>query len=462
VEADLLDEQGSVLEQASSAFDVLSGWSDFPRYGFLTDFTPGRSDIESTLAGLAKFHLNALQFYDWQYRHHRLLPEETRYIDPLGRELSLETVRRLLDAAHARGMSALAYLAVYAAGLDFWRSHLDWALYDAAGKPFTFFDFLGLMDPTPGRPWAEHLTAECGRVLSGLPFDGLHVDQYGDPKFAWDAHAQPVDLPGAFAGFLQGLKQAYPQSGLLFNAVGNWPVEAVALAPTGAVYIEVWPPDTRYEDLARIVRQARRLSDNKPVLIALYLPADQQANVLLADAVILAAGGTRIELGEDARLLSDPYFPKHEAIPLPLYQALRRYASFAVRYAALVGPRAVEAEHVTVHTLPEVMAFPRKHSPGWLSISLVNMTGLADPSWNLPHPAPQRVEQLELQIDGAGSVSAVWWASPDQAQPALAPAAWRMEGDALFVTLPQLELFAVLAVDLGSHSPDNPEGAHVP
>ena len=43
------------------------------RYGFLSDFSSGdgdRLDVE----WMRDLHLNAVQFYDWMYRHDRLLP----------------------------------------------------------------------------------------------------------------------------------------------------------------------------------------------------------------------------------------------------------------------------------------------------------------------------------------------------------------------------------------------------
>src|ERR1044071_4636550 len=37
---------------ATTAFDVLSSWTDFPRYGFLTDFSPTRADPQAVLKQL--------------------------------------------------------------------------------------------------------------------------------------------------------------------------------------------------------------------------------------------------------------------------------------------------------------------------------------------------------------------------------------------------------------------------
>src|SRR5690606_29003145 len=90
------------LAPASRALDVLERWIQAPRYGFLSEFKPGRDNADETMSWAAQYHVNGLQFYDWQYRHETLLPPSEPYVDVLGRELSLETVKRLIDAAHER------------------------------------------------------------------------------------------------------------------------------------------------------------------------------------------------------------------------------------------------------------------------------------------------------------------------------------------------------------------------
>jgi dextranase len=444
-QAELLDGGGQPLASASTAFDVLPDWTAFPRYGFLTDFSPDRADIGSTVETLARFHLNGLQFYDWQYRHDRLLPPNADYVDPLGRRLSLRVVTEFIEAAHAHGMAALPYLAVYAASAEFWRARPEWALYDAGRRPIPFGEnFLGLMNPAPGGPWARHLLEECGRVLSTLPFDGLHMDQYGDPKVAYDAEGQPVDLPAAFAGFVAALKAAHPRATALFNAVGNWPIEALAASPQDFAYIEVWPPATMYRDLQRIVTEARALSKGRPVVIALYLPADRPANIRLADALIFSCGGSRIELGERERLLADPYFPKHQPLTPEVKATLRRYYDFAVRYGDLIGPGACDSPEVPVHVPPGVWAVART-ARGWLTVCLINMTGLDGARWDETHSAPASLADVSVRVAAPQPVRQVWWASPDRDQPALFPAVWDAGAGHVHATLPFLDQWAILA-----------------
>jgi dextranase len=411
---------------ATTAFDVLARWTDFPRYGFLTDFSASRADPETVLKKLTRFHLNGLQFYDWQYRHDQLVAPTQEYIDPLGREMSLASVRKLVEVAHRHGMAAMPYLAIYAASADFWRAYPDWALYDEAGKPIAFGEnFLGLMDPSAGSPWSRHLLAEGEKTLKSIPFDGLHIDQYGDPRQAWDSSGKPVDLPHAFVDFVQSASDQHPDKTILFNAVGNWPIEALAESAVDFLYIEIWPPDVEYRHLAEIVLNAVLLSRGKAVVSALYLPASRPANNVLADAVILACGGTRIELGEDARLLSDPYFPKHEETSTELQTELRELSEFAVRNGEWLRPYNLSASAREVWSRgelnPEFISTDRSlwsvvwTYPEALVIQLVNFSGL-DPHqrWDESHSAPLLCRDVSLKIQLPQQPQQVLWDCPER------------------------------------------------
>ena len=442
---------------ATTAFDVLSKWSDFPRYGFLTDFSASRADPETVLKELTRFHINGLQFYDWQYRHDQLLAPIEEYIDPLGRAMSLASVRKLVDVAHQYGMASMPYLAIYAASADFWRAHADWALYDEAGKPIAFGEnFLGLMDPTVGSPWSEHLLAEGARALQDIPFDGLHIDQYGDPKLAWDSKHNSVNIPQAFVDFIQSASDQHPDQTILFNAVGNWPIDALAESAADFMYIEVWPPAVEYTHLAEIVLNSVRLSHGKVAVIALYLPASREANNLLADTVIVACGGTRIELGENARLLSDPYFPKHEEISPELYSALRQLSDFTVRNGEWLGSytlstsqknswAASELNPKFISTNSSIMIVAR-HYPNLFVIHIVNFNGL-DPHqrWDAAHPAPTPCQNISIKIQLEQRPLKIFWDCPEQGDGPRALDFEYTEGS-LTLQIPQINFIGLVAI----------------
>lgn len=67
---------GQLVDRYASAFDVLERWTQNPRYGFLTDFSPNRNDIDRVFDILMKYHVNGLQFYDWMYRHDQYLTSQ--------------------------------------------------------------------------------------------------------------------------------------------------------------------------------------------------------------------------------------------------------------------------------------------------------------------------------------------------------------------------------------------------
>ncbi len=440
----LPDEPARLAWIIETAFDVLPNWTIFPRYGFLCDFSPNRTDAADTLQSLAKYHINGLQFYDWLYRHDCLVPGKNLYKDPLGRSQSLKTVRSLLEQAHSHGMAAMPYLAVYAASASFWRKHLDWALYDRDGKPIPFGDnFLGLMNPAAGMPWQRHLLGECNHVLTSLPFDGLHVDQFGEPKEVYDNHGCAINLPDAFTSFVQSAVLEHPGKPVLFNAVGNWPIESLATAPTAFNYIEVWPPDISYQDLGRIVRNARKLSNGKPVVIALYIPSERITNIRLANALIYSAGGSRIEIGENERLLSDPYFPKHQPLSEDLRITLRRTADFVVRYSNWFGPYIPETLGIATRVRAGVEIFIRQCDQGW-SASLVNMVDMQDCHWNENHTAPQPEINFGVDIDLPGEIKNIWIASPDGASLQAQPLGFSQRSGSIHVIIPRLDFWNVL------------------
>jgi len=425
---ELCDASNRTLDRATTSFDILNAWTDFPRYGYLTDFSTQRPNPDSTINELVRFHVNGLQFYDWQYRHDELLAPTENYIDPLGRALSLQTVKKLVETAHQYGVAAMPYMAVYAASALFWRAHLESALYDRDGHPIPFGeDFLGLMNPASGSEWRNHLLAECSRVLGSIAFDGLHIDQYGEPKQVWDAHGQSIDLPDAFVGFIEGARTDYPQKTILFNAVGNWPIEALATSSLDFIYIEIWPPDVRYRDVAHIVLDAVRLSQGKPVVIALYLPADRPNNVMLANAVIAACGGTRIELGEQTRLLVDPYFPKHQEIPTELKTTLRCHYDFLICCGEWMQSYPLTAEERGAWAFGELFpSFVQTDGRVWavarrrgndLVLNLVNWNRLdTNLTWDAPHLAPVPCVNLQMRVRLPRKPAKVFYACPEQSK----------------------------------------------
>jgi dextranase len=445
VEAVVTDSGGQVVARGFTALNVLSRWTMAPRYGFLCDFPPDRNDVEETMEWLTRYHINGLQFYDWMYRHEDLLTEQEPYRDPLRRLLSRRTVRALIDAAHHRNIAAMAYAAVYGASVTFWQAHPDWALHDAEGNPIPFGqDFLYIMDPSPDSPWTQHLLAQFAEAVREMSFDGIHLDQYGDPKEGFDARGRPVDITQAFCAFINWTRETLtalrPDAAVVFNAVNNWPIESVAQAQQDFLYIEVWPPHTRYCDLWSLILNARRQGGGKPVVLAAYIPPTQPYNVRLTDAVIFASGGYHIELGERGGMLADPYFPKYQRVNSELAMVLRRYYDFTVQYENVL---ALDTEDTTQewagHIFIEGVEVTNDGSIGrvWVMtregngvevIHLINLVGIPTAEWTEPLPAgPSILKDLQVRYYTEQKIQRIWLASPDFASPQAIPVEFDLE-----------------------------------
>jgi dextranase len=466
VDLRFLSESGEPLAKASTAFDVLERWTQAPRYGFLSDFQPDRVDITTTMASLNQYHLNALQFYDWMYRHDQFLTEQDPYQDPLGRTLSRRTVDALIASAQTYNMSAMAYTAVYAASLDFFHKHPGWAMLGADGEPLMFGEnFLAYMDPRPGSPWTQHLLDQFDQILRHTGFDGIHLDQYGDPKVAYDKDGLPYRLDKPLAELInathQHVKALRPDGAVVFNAVTNWPIETVAPSDEDIVYIEVWPPYNWFTELGQLVVQAQNLSKGKAVVIAAYISPSMASNVRLADAIIFSNGGSHIELGEHNAMLADPYFPKYEQMSPELAQVMHLYYDFSIRYENAIGPSTHDATSdyrnrievggtglnpslVSNTILPVV-----RQSAGQTAISLVNLQGIESPDWKNPITrGPNPLGPTQIRISGVQTQARkIWVASPDNPDISLQALEFSQSAGQIEFQLPGLAYWSMILIE---------------
>ncbi|MCC6613422.1 MAG: hypothetical protein IT320_08085 [Anaerolineae bacterium] len=471
VDLRLLDDDGATLASTSTAFDVLDHWTQAPRYGFLTDFLPSRADPAETMARAARYHLNGLQFYDWQYRHETLLPPEGAdvYEDLLGRSMSLEVVRSLIDAAHEYNIAAMPYSAIYGASASFYREHPDWALFRAPDQPYEFGDnYLMIMNPAPGSPWTDHLQEEYARVLDETAFDGIHIDQYGAPMRGRDADGHPVRLDEAFPAFINTTAALVDEKrgddgATIFNAVRNWPVGTVASADQDAVYIEVWEPYRYFLDLYRIIAQAQTLGHGKPVILAAYIAPERAANVRLSTALIFASGGTQIQLGEPGAMLADPYFPNYGRMDEAMQATMQRYYDFLVRYenALSLGMHDVTARRgddlmiegivtQTTHSRDRVAVIARE-GDNRETFSLINLLGIDGEYWDAPlAQAPVAQEHLRIRLTTERPVARVYAATPDQADISAQAVPFTTTDDGIAFMLDRLDYWSMIVLEYAS------------
>jgi dextranase len=465
VDAQLLDASGKVIAEATTAFDVLDRWIQAPRYGFLSDFGVGRDNYDETQTWLLKHHINGLQFYDWQYRWENLVPETDVFDDGLGRPQSMTTINQLIETAHAVNTAAMPYTAIYGASLLFSREHETWALNQSNDEMYLFANLLGIMDPSPGSPWNTHLMNEFSDVLEKTTFDGIHIDQYGAPRNGYNEAGEFVELKTVMPLFIDQAAEIVQQKRgdegvVIFNSVGNWPVETVAPADQDAVYIEVWPPQNDYADLYRIVTGAQTLGGQKPVIIAAYIDPRRTINWRLSSAVIFASGAYHLETGEPDSMLADPYFPKYGRLDAKQRDVFENTYDFVVRYENVLALNTVAASNDRLsavdlgeirtkglRAINRVMPVMRV-GEGFETLSLINFVGLDEASWNKPaQTAPTPFTDVTVTLTVERPVTRVWWTSPDNASLAAQSLDFRVEGNILTVTVPSLNYWSMVVVE---------------
>ncbi len=464
----IYDAAGMPVALQTSAFDVLERWIDAPRYGFLSDFSPARLTDTPMIEWMLQHHINGVQFYDWQYRWEDLLPTADRFEDGLGRPQSMTTIRRLIDALHAHGIAAMPYTAIYGASTAFYRQNRDWGLFDARGEVYDFGEnsFLAIMNPAPDSPWNQHLLVEFADVLANTAFDGIHIDQYGAPKNGYDSDGNYVDLAEVMPQFIDQtaalVREMRGGEGVvLFNCVGNWPIDTVARSQQDAAYIEVWSPHDSYLDLGRIVTNAETLGGGRPVIIPAYIPPAQTINWQLANSVILASGGTHLETGEAESMLADPYFPKFGMIATEWQPAFRRYYDFQVRYENVLSTatragtsdlqQSIVLENIRTRGItPRDRVVPIVRSGEHFdTFSLINFIGVDQTNWNVPATrSPTPFTDLPITLAVSRPVAQVWFASPD-AETTMNPALidYAIRDGTLQFTLPVLNYWTMIVVE---------------
>ncbi len=475
------DGHGHLLDEGTTALDVLDDWTQAPRYGFLADFTPGSLDPTAAVDTLARYHINVAQFYDWMWRHSALMPPSDEFADALGRRLSLRVVRDKVRACREQGMAALGYAAVYGAEPEYALEHPDEMLYDAVGEPYSLEKLFYIMNIHEGNPWRARILDEMARAVREVPFDGLHLDQYGFPQdqtFGPKPCATPYDLSEDFPSFIDdarvAVREARAGSRVIFNAVGNWPIETVAPTTQDATYIEVWPPYDGYKDLQALILEARRLAPTKQVILAAYLTPLQGASgdalpladaaTRLASAAIWANGGFHLLMGERHAALCDPYYPAYATMTPAFARAMRRYYDFVVRYenalsdtrlTTVTGARGLDAVRVegmaaSPFAEPGTIWTVARAMPGLHTVSLINLRGVTEANWNTPQPTPPSLRDVEIEVRVDGAVRAVFAPSPDgdhlSAIPLTTHPVQRGESTWVGVRLPRLDYWSLIVV----------------
>jgi hypothetical protein len=308
----------------STGIDVSSTSLGYPRYGYLSNFASDQtpSVVGPVVQRLAQdYHLNMFQFYDWFWRHEALIERANGNVLPswqdlFGRTNSVDVIHNLIDTVHGYNALAMAYVMIYAAREGYaerWPISPSWGMFTrpgAVGQVSLDFSsstpgtMLFLFDPgNPG--WQNWMTSQYIDAINTFNFDGVHVDQLGQRQGVLRADGSPIDLPHAFASFLETAdarlsandrQRAACTFNIVDGTVNGWAVPEVAMSTAcDFLYSEIWYKTNTYDDLRRYVEQLRSIGGHRPVVLAAYAQYGQGAGpVYEAEGTTTLTGGAGI------------------------------------------------------------------------------------------------------------------------------------------------------------------------
>ncbi|AIQ65524.1 hypothetical protein PSTEL_22800 [Paenibacillus stellifer] len=447
--AEVVYERDGKGDQINIAVDVSSDWGKFPRYGYVADFqSMSTGEMSRVIERLNRFHINGIQFYDWQYKHQEPIRlEEGRpaaeWKDIANRSVSFDTVRDYIGLAHNHGMKAMNYNLLYGAYTDAEQDGVsrEWGLFKSPGGadqdkhplPDDWASDIDLYDPS-NPDWQNYLIGKESRTFEWLPFDGWHVDQLGDRGELWTHDGKSVNLAATYPLFLNAAKERLDVD-YVMNAVGQFGQELIAReAPVKFLYTEVWGNHPHYRNLKEVIDENSRYSGNRlNTVLAAYMNyhlSDSPGmfntpGILLTDAVIFASGGSHLELGEN--MLSKEYFPhKNLSVSPELEEQLIKYYDFLVAYQNLLRDHPKESslkaegtEEIAVSDQAEqgkVWSFS-KYKDGKEIMHFINFTDASTMDWNDAHGTqsePEERRNVSVSVKTDRPISNIWFASPDQ------------------------------------------------
>ncbi len=467
---------------AHTSFDVVEKSSRSIRYGFLSDFDTKDGKDQKDVEFLRKFHINMVQYYDWSYRHDKLVSEEQSvYTDMMGRRVDMDTVRKKIAACRKFGMKSLGYGAVYAASKEYFQQHKEESLYTSAGDPLVFIDIFHIMNVSAGSTWRQHIISEYENAVRLAGFDGIHMDTYGFPKTAFAYQKEKlIHLEDEYKGLIEETKAALEHknqtSHLIFNNVGNWPVSTVADAPQDALYIEVWEPNSTYAHIKQIILDAKKAGrESKPVILAAYLAPFRleeegraESAACLLTAAIISNGAYHLLLGEERGVLTQGYYVDHSTMSASTCNKLRGFYDFLVQYMELFYDEELQDVSMThmgwdnteYHCQSGKWSVDAKPDTVWLTIrekekrkliSMVNLCGNEETKWNLGKEKPAFQKNIIFQVQIDYPVAGIYEISPDRNQAKAKELPFEMihtdRGLAIRFTVSELEYLTCVWID---------------
>ena len=487
---------GIVRESRSTALDVSSDWTRFPRYGFNSDYYAGESAQESDRKAreLSKYHINAIQFYDWMWEHDRLIKYNcdgsmaTLFEQIDGRTQSFITVSNKVAAAWRHNMFPMAYSLVYGdSGIGEKPVHPEWAAYTQAwaDQPHLVrqHNLAGFNPPraiwvmdVSNPEWQGYIFNQFKDAITKLNFGGIHLDNLGG---SWNYRYQSdsaihewEEFPAFINRSRNAIRGVRPDARIIHNDVAANYLNEIARSSEDVYYVEVWGNE-QYRDIRNLINRAKSESGHsKQVVLAAYMNLFNysnyvsEASVRLMDAVTFANGAFRIELGEGIEYLTNHYFPMHwPTARESMKRMLRSYYSFIVRFENLLffntlGNVVDATDPALTYSATDTLSKDGAAGTVWTvikqwrdefdTISLINLHGV-DSDWRNRSARPTVRHNVHLKYYVDKKVQRAYWATPDDGlgQPSELPFSEGSDelGNFVEFVVPRLDYWDLVVLD---------------
>lgn len=471
--------------------DVSTKWTKFPRYGYIANYDPDSKtrDMKKEMETFRKYHINAMQFYDWQWKHHRPYCPNATYNGIFNETISAQVVKDYIREVQGIGSKAMFYNLAYGALKDGKEDGVkpEWQVYiDSTDvSPYRHVLEHGKSDIFIQNPanveWQDYLVKRTREVYQDFKFDGFHVDQLGSaPGYHVMENGNKVGkasrlstkdgkevlLWDGYSPLLTKLHNDQEGKELVMNQVSNWGHTVVATNPNiHTVYVEVWWK--KFAAFSHYMEENQEVAPNKPVVFAAYTHykgaqgAFNIPSVLVSDAFIFAIGGSRIELsGND--MLNNPYFPNTDCYMTDELRAkLVPYYNFLVGYENLLRDNC-KRTYMSVRMNNKVLPFAGKEKEvnyycaekdNKLMIHLLNLETVKDTSWIDKYRTttePKTKYHFTVDIDINEDVARVWAATPDVYGGTPQDIPFKKKGNKLYIEVPSLKYWTMLVVEKGA------------
>jgi dextranase len=459
---ELLSADGELLVE--ELINVRDHAGDDPVAAFATSLDS--DTVDRTLDWLQRLRCTVVQIYDWMASYSEPMPPPGPYYDAIGRQLDSEALRTLIEGIKRMGGVAQAYAPVIAADPG---SHNEWRLQRNDGTPETLGDLLDVMDPA-NPEWQQHWLDRYGSAATELGFDGFHLDTYGYPRCALDAHGKDVATDDAYRQFVDVVREARPDDVLSFNQVNGVPSAFEPPAKPGFRYVEIWPPNDRWRHFEALMARSSGSAHNYGGTLAVYPSGwvDGRAaglrTTVLSEAIATSLGIGTMIWGDAQGALKHPYYVEHQRLDETEAEDAIRWHRFGLRCRDLFHTGhdtswyELEDENAAVQVAAAIPAKPEplggtlftrvRHSAGRVVVSLLDLSGSANGSWSEgTEPGTCRVARVEALVNGPENwqaEAAVLGRDGGRFTPMRTETGPHREGQALICEVPLVDGWSVL------------------